>query len=48
MSCSFYVASRMLCLFSAHFLRCAKYVCKRVYYDGNFSIKDFDYLTIKR
>jgi hypothetical protein len=48
MSYSSCVASRMLCLFFAHFLKCAKYIYKKIHYDGNFSAKDFNHLTTKR
>jgi hypothetical protein len=48
MSYSSCVAFRILCLFFAYFLKCAKYMCKKVHYDENFSAKDFDHLTTKR
>jgi hypothetical protein len=38
----------MLCLFFAHSLKCIKCMRKRVYYDENFSAKDFNHLTTKR
>jgi hypothetical protein len=45
---SSYVAFKTLCLFFAHSLKCAKYMRKGVHYNGNFSFKDFNHLTIKR
>jgi hypothetical protein len=48
MPCSSCVTLQTLYLFSAHFIKCAKYMCKRVHYDENFSIMDFDHLIIKR
>jgi hypothetical protein len=47
-SYSSYVAFLTLCLFSAHSLKCAKYIRKEVYYDRNFSTMNFNHLTTKR
>jgi hypothetical protein len=45
MSCSAYVVSRSLYLFSPHSIKCADCVHRGVHYDGNFLADDFDRLT---
>jgi hypothetical protein len=48
MLCSTYMISRSLYLFSLHSIKCANCVHCSVYYDSNFLVEDFDYLTIEQ
>jgi hypothetical protein len=42
-----YVASGSLCVFSDSLTRCAECVRRGVRYNGNFSVDDFDRLTVE-
>jgi hypothetical protein len=48
MPCSSYASSRSLYIFSNSSTRCAECVRHGVRYNGNFSVDDFDYLTIEQ
>jgi hypothetical protein len=43
-----YTTSESLCVFSASLIRCSGCVRRGVRYDGNFSVDDFDRLTIEQ